>query len=283
MAIIDGKHVSDLIRDELKDEIAKINEQGDIIRLAVIIVGKDPASEIYVRNKIKACEYVGIESLCYTFPENVSEEEILSLIDKLNNDESVYGILVQLPLPNHLNKKRILNKINVCKDVDGFSAYQAGRLFLGENALVSCTPKGIIELLHRYNIDLVGKNAVVIGRSNIVGKPTAMLLMQNNATVTVCHSRTTNLAEYTKKADIIVLAVGKPQFLTSDMIKDGVVVIDAGINRVNGKLCGDSDFEAIKNKCSFITPVPGGVGPMTVTMLLKNTLQSYYSTHNARN
>lgn len=283
MAIIDGKHVSDLIRDELKDEIAKINEQGDIIRLAVIIVGKDPASEIYVRNKIKACEYVGIESLCYTFPENVSEEEILSLIDKLNNDESVYGILVQLPLPNHLNKERILNKINVCKDVDGFSAYQAGRLFLGENALVSCTPKGIIELLHRYNIDLVGKNAVVIGRSNIVGKPTAMLLMQNNATVTVCHSRTTNLAEYTKKADIIVLAVGKPQFLTSDMIKDGVVVIDAGINRVNGKLCGDSDFEAIKDKCSFITPVPGGVGPMTVTMLLKNTLQSYYSTHNARN
>lgn len=283
MAIIDGKHVSDLIRDELKDEIAKINEQGDIIRLAVIIVGKDPASEIYVRNKIKACEYVGIESLCYTFPENVSEEEILSLIDKLNNDESVYGILVQLPLPNHLNKERILNKINVCKDVDGFSAYQAGRLFLGENALVSCTPKGIIELLHRYNIDLVGKNAVVIGRSNIVGKPTAMLLMQNNATVTVCHSRTTNLAEYTKKADVIVLAVGKPQFLTSDMIKDGVVVIDAGINRVNGKLCGDSDFEAIKDKCSFITPVPGGVGPMTVTMLLKNTLQSYYSTHNARN
>ncbi len=283
MAIIDGKHVSDLIRDELKDEISKINEQGDIIRLAVIIVGKDPASEIYVRNKIKACEYVGIESLCYTFPENVSEEEILSLIDKLNNDESVYGILVQLPLPNHLNKERILNKINVCKDVDGFSAYQAGRLFLGENALVSCTPKGIIELLHRYNIDLVGKNAVVIGRSNIVGKPTAMLLMQNNATVTVCHSRTTNLAEYTKKADIIVLAVGKPQFLTSDMIKDGVVVIDAGINRVNGKLCGDSDFEAIKDKCSFITPVPGGVGPMTVTMLLKNTLQSYHSTHNARN
>lgn len=283
MAIIDGKHVSDLIRDELKNEIAKINEQGDIIRLAVIIVGKDPASEIYVRNKIKACEYVGIESLCYTFPENVSEEEILSLIDKLNNDESVYGILVQLPLPNHLNKERILNKINVCKDVDGFSAYQAGRLFLGENALVSCTPKGIIELLHRYNIDLVGKNAVVIGRSNIVGKPTAMLLMQNNATVTVCHSRTTNLAEYTKKADVIVLAVGKPQFLTSDMIKDGVVVIDAGINRVNGKLCGDSDFEAIKDKCSFITPVPGGVGPMTVTMLLKNTLQSYYSTHNARN
>ena len=283
MAIIDGKHVSDLIRDELKDEISKINEQGDIIRLAVIIVGKDPASEIYVRNKIKACEYVGIESLCYTFPENVSEEEILSLIDKLNNDESVYGILVQLPLPNHLNKERILNKINVCKDVDGFSAYQAGRLFLGENALVSCTPKGIIELLHRYNIDLVGKNAVVIGRSNIVGKPTAMLLMQNNATVTVCHSRTTNLAEYTKKADVIVLAVGRPQFLTSDMIKDGVVVIDAGINRVNGKLCGDSDFEAIKDKCSFITPVPGGVGPMTVTMLLKNTLQSYYSTHNARN
>lgn len=283
MAIIDGKHVSDLIRDELKDEIAQINEQGDIIRLAVIIVGKDPASEIYVRNKIKACEYVGIESLCYTFPENVFEEEILSLIDKLNNDESVYGILVQLPLPNHLNKERILNKINVCKDVDGFSAYQAGRLFLGENALVSCTPKGIVELLHRYNIDLVGKNAVVIGRSNIVGKPTAMLLMQNNATVTVCHSRTTNLAEYTKKADVIVLAVGKPQFLTSDMIKDGVVVIDAGINRVNGKLCGDSDFEVIKDKCSFITPVPGGVGPMTVTMLLKNTLQSYYSTHNARN
>lgn len=283
MAIIDGKRVSDLIRDELKDEITKINEQGDIIRLAVIIVGNDPASEVYVRNKIKACEYVGIESLCFSFPEHVSEEEILSLIDKLNKDESVYGILVQLPLPNHLNKEKILNKIDVYKDVDGFSAYQAGRLFLGENALVSCTPKGIIELLHRYNIDLEGKNAVVIGRSNIVGKPTAMLLLQNNATVTVCHSRTTNLTEYTKKADVIVLAVGKPQFLTSDMIKDGVVVIDAGINRVNGKLCGDSDFEAIKDKCSFITPVPGGVGPMTVTMLLKNTLQSYYSTHNARN
>ncbi len=283
MAIIDGKRVSDLIRDELKDEITKINEQGDTIRLAVIIVGNDPASEVYVRNKIKACEYVGIESLCYTFPENVSEKELLSLIDKLNKDESVYGILVQLPLPKHLNKEKILNQIDVCKDVDGFSAYQAGRLFLGENALVSCTPKGIIELLHRYNIDLEGKNAVVIGRSNIVGKPTAMLLMQNNATVTVCHSRTTNLAEYTKKADVIVLAVGKPRFLTSDMIKDGVVVIDAGINRVNGKLCGDSDFETIKDKCSFITPVPGGVGPMTVTMLLKNTLQSYYSTHNARN
>ncbi len=276
MVIIDGKKISASIRAELKDQITKITEQGKQIGLAVIIVGHDAASEVYVRNKIIACAETGITSYHYELDENVTETEVISLIRELNLNNDVYGILVQLPLPKHLNKDKILSAIDPKKDVDGFSAYQAGKLFLGErDALVSCTPKGIIELLKAYNVNVDGANAVVIGRSNIVGKPVAALLMKENATVTVCHSHTNNLREYTQKADIIVLAVGKPCFLTRDMIKPGSIVIDAGINRVNGKLCGDADFDGIADKCSLITPVPGGVGPMTVTMLMQNTLEAY--------
>lgn len=275
MNIIDGKAVSAAIRQDLKKEVSTYTNGGKQIGLAVIIVGADPASEVYVKSKINACNEVGLTSYHYALPETISEEELLQLIRSLNENKDVYGILVQLPLPKHLNKDRILGEIDVRKDVDGFSAYQSGKMFLGENALLSCTPKGIIELLRFYNIEISGKNAVVIGRSNIVGKPTAMLLLKENATVTICHSKTKDIEKITKKADIIVTAVGKPNFLTADMVKDGVVVIDAGINRLNGKLCGDVDFDGVQQKASFITPVPGGVGPMTVTMLLQNTLEAF--------
>lgn len=272
--IIDGKKVSSEFRLKIKSEITELKNKGINVGLAVIMVGNDPASAVYVNSKINACKETGIKSFHYELPEDVSQEKLIELIDSLNNNPEVNGILVQLPLPPHLDKDLILSEINVGKDVDGFSEYQCGRMFLGKKALYSCTPKGIIELLKAYNIEISGKNAVVIGRSNIVGKPCAMLLMQENATVTVCHSKTRNLNEITQNADIIVTAIGKPGFLTADMVKNGVVVIDAGINRLNGKLCGDVDFDGVAEKASFITPVPGGVGPMTVTMLLQNTLEA---------
>ena len=276
MILIDGKEVSASIRNEIKQEVEKIHQNGKQIGLAVIIIGEDPASKIYVNNKVKACHETGITSYHYELPEDVSQEEVLRLINTLNQNADVNGILVQLPIPKHLDKDVILTAIDPKKDVDGFSAYQSGKTFLGEKSLVSCTPQGIIALLKYYNIEISGKNAVVIGRSNIVGKPAGLLLLQNNATVTVCHSKTKDLSFYTKNADIIVVAVGRAKFLTADMVKDGAVVVDAGINRLeNGKICGDVDFENVAPKCSYITPVPGGVGPMTIAMLMKNTLESF--------
>ena len=273
MNIIDGKVVSQNIRQEISREVATLNEQGKNVGLAVIIIGQEPASKVYVKNKINACKETNIQSFLYELDANISQDYVLNLIDTLNKDDNVNGILVQLPIPKHLDKEEILSRISVAKDVDGFSAEQAGKMFLGEEALVSCTPQGIIELLKAYNVEIEGKNAVVVGRSNIVGKPVATLLLQENATVTVCHSKTKNLSQFTSNADILVTAIGKAKFVTKDMIKNGAVIVDAGINRdENGKLCGDVDFDDVFDKCSLITPVPGGVGPMTVTMLLKNTL-----------
>lgn len=273
MNIIDGKVVSQNIRQEISREVATLNAQGKNVGLAVIIIGQDPASKVYVKNKINACRETNIQSFLYELDANISQDYVLNLIDTLNKDDNVNGILVQLPIPKHLDKEEILSRISVAKDVDGFSAEQAGKMFLGEEALVSCTPQGIIELLKAYNVEIEGKNAVVVGRSNIVGKPVATLLLQENATVTICHSKTKNLSQFTSNADILVTAIGKANFVTKDMIKNGAVIVDAGINRdENGKLCGDVDFDDVFDKCSLITPVPGGVGPMTVTMLLKNTL-----------
>ena len=273
MNIINGKVVSQNIRQEISREVATFNEQGKNVGLAVIIIGQDPASKVYVKNKINACKETNIQSFLYELDANISQDYVLNLIDTLNKDDNVNGILVQLPIPKHLDKEEILSRISVAKDVDGFSAEQAGKMFLGEEALVSCTPQGIIELLKAYNVEIEGKNAVVVGRSNIVGKPVATLLLQENATVTVCHSKTKNLSQFTSNADILVTAIGKAKFITKEMVKNGVIIVDAGINRdENGKLCGDVDFDDVFDKCSLITPVPGGVGPMTVTMLLKNTL-----------
>lgn len=269
MIIIDGKKVSQEIRNDLAKQVAFFKQK---IGLAVIMAGDNSASAVYVKNKIAACAEIGITSYQYSFPEDVSKEEIIDVIKKLNNDKDVYGILVQLPLPKHLNEREILSVIDYNKDVDGFSPYQMGKLVLGEKGFPSCTPLGIMELLKYYKIPLEGKNAVVIGRSNTVGKPMALMLTAANATVTVCHSKTTNLAEIAKNADILVVAIGRGRFVTADMVKTGAVVIDVGMNRIDGKLCGDVDFDNVSPKCSFITPVPGGVGPMTVTMLLKNTI-----------
>lgn len=273
--IIDGKLVSQKIKDELKVKIEKYKaEAGKDITLAVLLVGENPASQVYVRNKIKACEYVGIKSLSYYLPENVTENEVKELVLSLSNDNSVNGILVQLPLPKGIDEDAILNLIPAEKDVDGFSSENVGNLLLGKETTVACTPFGVIKLLEEYNVDLTGKNAVVIGRSNIVGKPMAMLLLQKNATVTVCHSKTKNLSSIVANADVVVAAIGKPNFVTSDMVKDGAVVVDVGINRVDGKLVGDVDFESVSKKASLITPVPGGVGPMTIAMLMENTYLS---------
>lgn len=272
--IIDGKAISKKVREELKATIESHFGESKKIGLAVIIVGENPASQVYVRNKINACKEVGITSLHYELPENTDENTIVDLIKELNANKDVYGMLVQLPLPKHLNAARILSYIDPKKDVDGYSSYQVGRLMLGEDALFSCTPNGVIKLLKEYNIPIDGKNAVVIGRSNTVGKPMAMLLLRENATVTICHSHTTDLKDIAQRADILVAAIGKPKFVTADMVKEGATVIDVGINRVDGKLCGDVDFEAVKDKCAYITPVPGGVGPMTVTMLISNTVEA---------
>lgn len=273
MAIIDGKLVSATVREEIKEKIAEAGEKyGKTFKLTVIIAGNDPASEIYVRNKGKACEAVGIQSETIKLSENISQEEIEKIVTDKVSDDSVDGILVQLPLPKTLDEKRILKLIPPEKDVDGFTDANVGRLALfSDDALCSCTPQGMIKLLDYYDIPLKGKHAVVVGRSNIVGKPMSLMLLRRDCTVTVCHSKTENLAKYTKDADILVCAVGKKHIITADMVKDGAIVLDAGINRVEGKIYGDADYEEISKKAAYITPVPGGVGPMTITMLMYNT------------
>ena len=270
--IIDGKTISTAIKDELKKEVAENNIKAT---LAVIQVGNDPASSVYVGNKKKACEYIGIGSASYELPEETTEDELLKLIDDLNEDDSISGILVQLPVPKHIDDRKIIERISPLKDVDGFHPESVGNLCIGRDGFVSCTPAGIIELMRRSGIPIEGKECVVIGRSNIVGKPMALLLLANNGTVTVCHSRTRNLKEICKRADILVAAVGKPKMINRDYIKEGAVVIDVGIHRMdNGKLCGDVDFEDVSDIVSAITPVPGGVGPMTIAMLMVNCVKA---------
>lgn len=273
--IIDGKKISQEIKDELKQKVAVYKEQGTEIALAVIQVGQDPASTVYVGNKKKACEYIGIQSVAYELPEETTEEELLEIIDKLNHDDSIYGILVQLPVPKHINEDHIIQAIDPKKDVDGFHPQSVGALSIGQPGFVSCTPAGIIQLLKRSGISISGKECVVIGRSNIVGKPMALLLLRENGTVTVCHSRTENLKEVTKRADILVAAVGKPKMIDASYVKEGAVVIDVGIHRnENNKLCGDVDYESVEPIASAITPVPGGVGPMTIAMLMHNCVEA---------
>lgn len=271
--LIDGKTVSAAVKESVRLEVEQLKREGVEACLAVIIVGSDPASRVYVNNKKKACELTGIRSEEYALPEETTQQELLSLIDRLNADEKVNGILCQLPLPKHIDENTVIERIDPKKDVDMFSCVNVGKMWVGDGVFLPCTPAGVMELLAYYNIDLCGKNCVVVGRSNIVGKPMACLLLEKNATVTVCHSRTKNLAEICRSADVIVAAVGKAKFITADMVKDGAVVVDVGINRnENGKLCGDVDFENVKEKASFITPVPGGCGPMTIAMLMKNTV-----------
>lgn len=272
MNIIDGKAVSLAVKERVRDEIAEKNLK---IGLAVVIVGNNQASRVYVNNKKKACEFCGITSYEYALPEETSEEELLELVETLNGDDNINGILVQLPLPKQIDEKTIIEHIDPNKDVDAFHAVNVGKIMIGDYAFLPCTPAGVMELIHSTGTEISGKECVVIGRSNIVGKPMAMLLLHENATVTVCHSRTRDLAEVCRRADILVSAVGKAGFVTSDMVKEGAVVIDVGMNRnEEGKLCGDVDFEGVKDKCSFITPVPGGVGPMTIAMLMENTLRA---------
>ena len=273
--IIDGKKISKELKDELKEKVAKYKEEGVEITLAVIQVGNDKASSVYVGNKKKACEYIGIKSLSYELEESTTEEELLNLIKELNNRKDVNGILVQLPLPKHINEDKVIETIDAKKDVDGFHPMSVGALSIGKKGFISCTPYGIIELLKRSNIDIDGKECVVIGRSNIVGKPMSMLLLRENATVTVAHSHTKNLKEVAKRADILVVAIGKPQFINSEYVKEGAVVIDVGIHRdENNKLCGDVDYEDVFPHASAITPVPGGVGPMTIAMLMNNIVKA---------
>ena len=272
--VIDGKKISQEIKDELREKAARMREQGIERTLAVIQVGADPASSVYVRNKKKACEYVGIRSLSYELPEETGEEELLGSIREVNEREDVNGILVQLPLPSHIDEERVLLAISPEKDVDGFHPVNVGNLSIGRPGYVSCTPAGVIQLLKRSGISIQGKECVVLGRSNIVGKPMAMLLLRENGTVTVCHSRTENLREITRRADILVAAVGKPGMVDETYVKDGAVVIDVGIHRnEDNKLCGDVDFESVAPKTSYITPVPGGVGPMTIAMLMANCVE----------
>ncbi len=266
--IIDGKVISASVKDAVKAEVSRLNQQGITVGLSVIIVGNDPASKVYVANKKKACESLGIISKEYALPESTTQQELLSLIDTLNNDKNINGILCQLPLPEHLDETAVINAISPLKDVDAFHPQNVGKIMLGDYDFVPCTPAGVMEMLEYENIDINGKACVVIGRSNIVGKPMSMLLLHKNGTVTVCHSKTENLKEVCAKADILVAAVGRPNFVKGDMVKQGAVVIDVGINRVDGKLVGDVDFDDVKDKCSAITPVPGGVGPMTIAMLM---------------
>ncbi len=273
MNIIDGKAVSKAVRESVAKETEALKNKGVTPGLAVIIVGEDPASQVYVKNKEKACAEVGFYSEKYALPENTSQEELNALVKRLNLRGDINGILCQLPLPKHLNDKEVINLIDPMKDVDAFHPQNVGAIMIGDYSFLPCTPAGIMELIHSTGVDVCGKKAVVIGRSNIVGKPMAMLLLHENATVVMTHSKTQNLAEITKEADILVAAVGRAKFVTADMVKDGALVIDVGMNRdENGKLCGDVDFENVKDKCSFITPVPGGVGPMTISMLMRNTL-----------
>lgn len=273
--LIDGKKISAEIKEEVKQKVAEYKSNGVEITLAVIQVGNDPASSVYVGNKKKACEFVGIRSLSYELPEETTQEELLDLVKELNDRKDVNGILVQLPLPKQIDEETVLNTISPLKDVDGFHPMNVGALCIGKAGFVSCTPAGIIELLKRSNVDIAGKECVVIGRSNIVGKPMALLLLRENGTVTVTHSRTVDLKEVTKRADILVVAIGKPKMITADYVKEGAVVIDVGIHRdANNKLCGDVDFDDVAPSCSAITPVPGGVGPMTIAMLMKNCVES---------
>lgn len=272
--IIDGKAVSSALREEIKRKTEKfIAKKGIRPGLAVIIVGDDPASKIYVSNKEKACAQVGFYSDVYRLPENTTEQELLALIGKLNGDEKIHGILCQLPLPAHLDPEKVILEISPEKDVDAFHPVNTGKIMIGNYDFLPCTPAGVMKLIESTGTDISGKECVVVGRSNIVGKPQAMLLLQKNGTVTVCHSKTRNLGEVTRRADILVVAIGKPDFITADMVKGGAIVIDVGMNRKpDGKLTGDVDFDGVSKKASFITPVPGGVGPMTITMLLQNTL-----------
>lgn len=273
--IIDGKKISSDIKEELKEQVARMKEEGQSVCLAVIQVGNDPASTVYVGNKKKACAYIGIESRAFSLPEETREEELLALIDQLNHDDSVNGILVQLPIPAHMDEKKVINAIAPEKDVDGFHPQNVGALSIGEPGFVSCTPAGIIQLLKRSGVEIEGKECVVVGRSNIVGKPMAFLLLRENGTVTICHSHTRDLKEICRRADILVAAIGKPKFFDDTYVKDGAVVIDVGIHRnEQNKLCGDVDAEKVMDKVSAITPVPGGVGPMTIAMLMHNCVEA---------
>lgn len=273
--VIDGKAISARIKDELKEKVAQMKQDGVTLCLAVIQVGNDPASSVYVGNKKKACEYIGIESLAYELAEDTTQEELLDLIKELNKRKDVNGILVQLPLPKHIDEDLVIRTIEPSKDVDGFHPQSVGAICIGQKGFVSCTPAGIIQLLKRSNIEIEGKECVIIGRSNIVGKPMSLLMLRENATVTVAHSRTKNLKEVAKRADILVAAVGKPKMITKDYVKEGAVVIDVGIHRnENNKLCGDVDYDDVAPICSAITPVPGGVGPMTIAMLMNNCVES---------
>lgn len=273
--VIDGKVISKQIKDELKERVAEYRKQGIEIALAVIQVGNDAASTVYVGNKKKACEYIGIKSVAYELPEETTEEELLKIIHTLNQDDTIYGILVQLPVPKHINENHIIQAIDPKKDVDGFHPQSVGVLSIGQPGFVSCTPAGVIQLLKRSNIEIEGKECVIIGRSNIVGKPMAMLLLRENGTVTICHSRTKDLKEITRRADILVVAIGKPKMIDASYVKEGAVVIDVGIHRdANNKLCGDVDYESVEPVASAITPVPGGVGPMTIAMLMHNCVDA---------
>lgn len=273
--IIDGKKISKDIKDELRAQVELLKKKNFEVTLCVIQVGDDPASTIYVRNKKKACEYVGIKSLAYELPEETSQEQLIDIIHELNERPDINGILVQLPLPKHIDEDKIIQAISPDKDVDGFHPQSVGRLSIGQKGFVSCTPAGVVQLLKRYNFPIEGKECVIVGRSNIVGKPMAMLMLRENATVTVCHSRTKNLAEITKRADILIVAIGKSKFITRKYIKDGAIVIDVGMHRdENNKLSGDVDYDDVLDKVSAITPVPGGVGPMTIAMLMYNCVES---------
>jgi len=273
--IIDGKELAKNIRKNLKVEVNKLKENGINPKMAVIMVGNDPASSVYVKNKSKACEKVGIEFEEFLFEENIEEEVLLETIEKLNKDDSVHGILLQCPVPKHINTNKALRTISPKKDIDGFNPVNVGNLTIGEDAFISCTPYGVIKMLEAYNIETEGKKAVILGRSNIVGKPMIQCMLNKNATVTVCHSRTKNIEEIVKQADIVIAAIGKPKFVTENMVKEGAVVIDVGINRLDdGTICGDVDYDNLVNKASYITPVPGGVGPMTIAMLLNNVVKA---------
>lgn len=273
--VIDGKLIASQIKEEVKREVQILKEKGETVTLAVVLVGEDPASKVYVNNKKKACEYVGIQSLSYELPPDTSESDLLELIMKLNERKDVNGILVQLPLPKHINEDRVIKSINPQKDVDGFHPQNVGSLCIGDKGFISCTPAGIIQLLKRSSIQIEGKECVVIGRSNIVGKPMAILLLRENGTVTIAHSKTKDLKNVTKRADILIVAIGKPMMITKEYVKEGAVVIDVGIHRMeNNKLCGDVDYDDVAPICSAITPVPGGVGPMTIAMLMNNCMES---------
>lgn len=284
-AIIDGKLISQMIKDELKDKTLELKNKGKEVTLAVILVGDDPASQVYVRNKKRACEYIGYKSLSYELPAKTTQDELMELIDKLNGDDSVDGILVQMPLPKHLDEKQVINAISPDKDVDGFHPMNVGALCIGEEGFVSCTPAGVIQLIKRGcpDFDINGKECVIVGRSNIVGKPMALLMLRENATVTVAHSRTADLKSVCKRADILIAAVGKAGFITKDHVKEGAIVIDVGINRnEDGKLCGDVRYDEVSEIAGAITPVPGGVGPMTIAMLMNNCYEAAKA-HFARN